>query len=108
MQQQIDRLIARIIENYESRNTDCPANIKENMDRKFRESIEVIQGKKYIKIMKSNSVWGFIVAVDNDKKFKCGDILMAQTIKGPTRNHARGNIFDDDYYVDWTGPRYMS
>ena len=32
-------------------------------------------GEKYIKIWSKNSVWGFVVACDNDKKFQFGDIL---------------------------------
>ena len=41
---------------------------------KFDDLIEVKYGNKYIKIIKENSVWGFIVNTDNDKKFKKGDI----------------------------------
>ena len=39
------------------------------------------------------SVWDFIVASENDKKFQVGDILMAAGWRGPARNKARGNVF---------------
>lgn len=109
MQQQIDRLVAEIIKDYEKdRDGSGTDAVKEKMNREFRESIRVTKGKKYIKIMEKRRVWGFVVAVDDDPKFKLGDILMAKSINGPARNHARGNIFDDSYTVHWTGPLYIS
>ena len=65
--------------------------------------MQVKYGQKYIKIIRDNSVWGFIVNTDNDKVFKKGDILKFPGWNAPARN-ARGNIFDDDYYINWTGP----
>ena len=68
---------------------------------------KVSQGKKYIKIVCNNSVAAFVVGVDNDKKFKKGDILKAAGWNAPARNAARGNILDGGYAIDWTGPLYL-
>ena len=73
---------------------------------KFDDLITIKEGNKYIKIIKENSVWGFIVNTDNDKKFKRGDILKAAGWNAPARNAARGNIFEE-YSVAWTGPHYL-
>ena len=73
---------------------------------KFDELIVIKEGNKYTKIIKENSVWGFIVNTDNDKKFKKGDILKAAGWNAPARNAARGNIFED-YTINWTGPLYL-
>jgi len=74
---------------------------------KFDDLITIKEGKKYTKIIKDGSVWGFIVATDNDKKFKKGDILKAAGWNAPARNAARGNIFED-YTIQWTGPLYLN
>ena len=72
----------------------------------FEDSFTIKQGKKYIKIIRDNGVWGFIVNTDNDTKFKRGDILKAAGWNAPARNAARGNIFEE-YSVAWTGPHYL-
>ena len=79
---------------------------KESTD-KMDESIQVKYGQKYIKIIKENCVWGFIVNTDDDKKFKKGDILKAAGWNAPARNAARGNVFEN-YSIDWTGPHYLN
>ena len=70
--------------------------------------IEFEVGRKYIKVINNGRnqrvVWGFIVNVDNDKKFRCGDILKAAGWAAPARNFARGNVLDGDLEcVRWTG-----
>ena len=65
--------------------------------------LKLSRDQKYIKVIRENSVWGFIVNTDNDKVFKKGDILKAAGWNAPARNAARGNVYDDDYYVQWTG-----
>jgi len=83
-----------------------------NPDRveEFRDSLIVVEGRKYLKIVKKlgsqEMVWGFIVKED-DKKFKEGDILKAASWSAPARNRARGNILDGGYSIRWTGPEYL-
>ena len=77
------------------------------MIEEFNEGLISKQGNKYIKIIAKNSVWGFIVNFENDKKFKLGDILKAAGWAAPARNAARGNILDGGYDIQWTGPNYL-
>ena len=105
MNSEIETLIQQIKADY-SRFMAPDTDIKKEMNEQFYSSVTVEEGRKYTKILTGNSVWGFIVSVDNDKKFKRGDILKAASWRAPTRNHARGNIFET-YSVAWTGPHYM-
>ena len=82
-----------------------PINIQ--MIAEFNDNIEIRKGRKYIKIVSNNSVWGFIVNTDTDAKFKEGDILKAAGFNTPARNSARGNIIEGDYSIAWTGPHYL-
>jgi hypothetical protein len=89
-------------------------SIKQKMIDSFNSGLGYKKGKKYIKIMQKNggtpvaTVWGFIVNVDDDPKFKKGDILYPASCAWPTRNRARGNIIDGNFKgVTWTGPAYL-
>lgn len=76
----------------------------------FMESFEFSGGSKYIKVIRNDGqrmVWGFIVNTENDSKFKYGDILKAAGWAAPARNKARGNVFGDLSWVQWTGPAYL-
>ena len=74
---------------------------------KFEDDINITDGRKYIKIVYCNCVWGFIVK-ENFKHFIKGDILKAAGFNAPTLNRARGNIFDlDNLRVKWTGANYL-
>ena len=78
----------------------------ENMRQDFRDGLAYeAGGRKYLKIVSGNSVWGFINL--SNPKFKEGDILKAAGWRTPALNQARGNIFED-YSVAWTGPHYIS
>ena len=79
----------------------------ERMQTEFIEGLQWTEGQKYIKILQRNSVWGFVVATENDKKFKYGDILKAAGWAAPARNAARGNILEGNYAINWTGPLYL-
>ena len=83
--------------------------IKDEMIEDYNNGITYHKGTKYIKVVngKSNgqlSVWGFVVATHNDKKFRFGDILKAGGWAAPARNFSRGNVLDGDFRgVRWTG-----
>jgi hypothetical protein len=84
------------------------SDINKEMMNEYAEGIEFAEGNKYIKVLQNRSAWGFIVAVDNDKKFKKGDILMAAGYNAPARNKARGNVFElENLRVQWTGANYL-
>ena len=101
----LSKMKTAMIEDYNS------MTFNDEMKANFAEGISVEYGKKYIKIVKTlgsqRMVWGFIVGVDNDKKFKLGDILKPAGWKAPARNAARGNILDGGYPINWTGPLYL-
>ena len=87
------------------------------MKKEFAESIAYIPGSKYLKVIKKighqTMVWGFISLKDFKKgyagiKFKEGDILKAQGWRAPALNKPRGNVFDNNYVINWTGPKYLS
>ena len=111
MEQEINKLLATIKQEYINfwlRGT-CKDGLKGyalDSVNNFDNTTEVKYGKKYIKIVRDNSVWGFIVNTDNDKLFKKGDILKAAGYNAPARNAARGNVFEN-YSVAWTGPHYL-
>jgi len=78
------------------------------MNLEFAEKLTYTKGKKYIKVLeKKGGVKCFVVAVDDDKKFKKGDILMAAGYNAPARNKARGNILEGNYAINWTGACYL-
>jgi len=105
MQAQIEKLIEDIKADYTA---FCD---RQDMIDNFKDGITYSEGKKYVKILKKlgtqTMVWGFIVNVDNDKKFRKGDILMAAGFSAPARNKPRGNIIDGNYNIRWTGPEYL-
>ena len=71
---------------------------------KFNSGISVTHGKKYAKIVtECGAVWGFVVAVDDDKKFARGAILKPAGWAAPARNFGRGNVITGGYTVRWTG-----
>tara|TARA_B100000965_G_scaffold125470_1_gene104178 strand:+ start:681 stop:1055 length:375 start_codon:yes stop_codon:yes gene_type:complete len=113
MQTQIENLLETIKTDYfnwTSRNgTRELSEVNKKMIAEFNEELGYKEGNKYIKITNKNggSVWGFVVATDNHKKFKKGDILKAAGFNSPATNAARGNIIDGGYTVQWTGPLYL-
>jgi hypothetical protein len=65
-----------------------------------RKFIKVITGK----VGGNTSVHSFIM-LDDDGKFKRGDILKAASWKAPAKNFARGNVLTGKFErrVSWTG-----
>ena len=107
MNTEMTALIENIKEDYLNWTTRCAkgtlSEINKTMIADFNEKITFKMGNKYIKVVTNNTVWGFVVNTDNDKKFKRGDILKAAGYAAPARNFARGNIIDGGYTVCWTG-----
>ena len=67
---------------------------------------KVETGKKYIRVVRENGVFCFIVREDSGK-FKKGDILKAAGYRAPATNSARGNVLTGNYAIEWTGPLYL-
>ena len=105
----VDNLMNAMIEDYtgESRWTSLAMDRKTDMQKRYVEGLVATKGKKYWKIIQDDSATSFIVAVDDDKKFKKGDILMAASWNAPARNRARGNVIDGGYGINWTGAEYL-
>ena len=105
----VDNLMNAMIEDYtgESRWTSLAMDRKSDMQKRYVEGLVAKKGKKYWKIIQDDSATSFIVAVDDDKKFKKGDILMAASWNAPARNRARGNVIDGEYGFNWTGAEYL-
>ena len=78
---------------------------KEQVD-KWENLFRLETGKKYIRVVRENGVFCFIVREDSGK-FKKGDILKAAGYRAPARNSARGNVLTGNYAIQWTGPLYL-
>ena len=103
----LSKMKAAMIEDYAGFMTPND-DIRAKMNEEYAEKFTVTYGKKYIKITEEgNGVKAFIVAVDNDKKFRKGDILKPAGWAAPALNAARGNILDGGYPINWTGPLYL-
>ena len=103
----LGKMKAAMIEDYAKFTPPSKSDVAAKMNANYADGFDIRYGKKYIKIVCNNSVAAFVVGVDNDKKFKKGDILMAAGWNAPARNAARGNILDGGYAIDWTGPLYL-
>ena len=101
----VNNLVDNIHRDYEGWNgkTEYP-DVTRTVD------ITIKHGRKFIKIIRDNSVWGFIAKADGMNKgvpMKAGDVLKAAGWAAPAK-HTRGNIFDDKQdYFSWTGPNYL-
>ena len=68
-------------------------------------------GRKFIKVVEGNRVWGFVAKVDGvhlGVPMLKGDIMKAAGWKSPAK-HSRGSIFDKEMHksFSWTGPNYL-
>ncbi len=71
----------------------------------FKNGLGYIPGRKYLKVVTEKTLWGFINLKNTN--FKEGDILKGAGYNAPALNKARGNIFNDNYEISWTGPKYL-
>ena len=102
----VTNLMNAMIEDYKSMGSP-DWDKSTDMNKKYVKGLVAKKGKKYIKIMQDYSATSFIVAVDDDKKFKKGDVLFASSWNAPARNRARGNVIDGGYGINWTGAEYL-
>ena len=105
----IDNMLKACNADYEKFMPPSRSEGAKKMNEEFKNGWVIKSGTKYIKIMTRNggSAWGFVVATDNDKKFKKGDLWKCAGWAAPARNAARGNVLDGDYPINWTGPLYL-
>ena len=103
-----DKAMDRLVENIHRDYTGWSNNVKYSSVSE-RVNITIKPGRKFIKIIRDTSVWGFVAKADGTHKgvpMKMGDVLKAAGWASPAK-HTRGNIFDrcQDYF-SWTGPNY--
>jgi hypothetical protein len=105
----LGELELRIIEDYESFSTRGGTREMSETGKRmyddFVNGIGYLEGSKYLKIVTERSVWGFINL--GNPNFEEGDILKAAGWRAPALNKPRGNIFNNNYEISWTGPKYL-
>ena len=78
----------------------------------FEKKCSVQPGQNYIKVIRENAVHAFVIKKLTDKTkamgFKVGDILKPAGWRAPALNKARGNVLEGNFYINWTGPLYLS
>ena len=99
----MDNLLAEIQVNYNK--WGASSGIDKTLDLKLK------PGRKFVKVIEGNRVWGFIAKVDGVHKgvpMLKGDILKAAGWSAPAK-HSRGSIFDSEMHksFSWTGPNYL-
>jgi hypothetical protein len=80
-----------------------------NYSYKEYEPLKVEKGRKYIKLINDNSVWGFVSMWDGVNKgvpVKKGDLMKPAGYNGVAK-HSRGNIFDGTDSWEYFGPTYI-
>ena len=82
-----------------------------HIQRNKKMDLTLKPGRKFIKVVNGNSVWGFVAKVDGVHKglpMLKGDILKAAGWRAPAK-HSRGSIFDSEMHksFSWTGPNYL-
>ena len=104
----LSKMKAAMIEDYNNFMPADKSDTTAKMNAEYAEKLTISYGKKYIKIFEEGGgVKAFVVGVENDKKFKLGDILMPAGWAAPARNAARGNVLEGNYPIQWTGACYL-
>ena len=98
----MDNLLVKIQENYTNWSK---GKMRDKLDLSLK------PGRKFIKVVEDNRVWGFVSLVDGEHKgapIKVGDIMKAAGWRAPAK-HSRGSIFDAEMHksFSWTGPNYL-
>ena len=80
--------------------------------QEFEDKCHVEQGRNYFKVVRDGGVHCFVIkkltAKTEAKGFKVGDILKPAGWAAPALNKARGNCLEGNFYMNWTGPLYLS
>tara|TARA_R110001592_G_scaffold180886_2_gene423383 strand:- start:424 stop:786 length:363 start_codon:yes stop_codon:yes gene_type:complete len=90
-----------------------PPESTHKMIQQYIDGFELIDGKKFIKVVGRGSAKAFIVKKSGTVSgkyggFEEGDILKANTWTAPAKNGARGNVLKGNYKIKWTGPLYFN
>jgi hypothetical protein len=96
----IKNMIAAMVEDY------GVSYCSTKMFDEYKNSFEVRNGRKFIKVINGGGVTAFIVK-EGFKHFKRGDVLKAASWKAPALNKPRGNVLIGNYPIQWTGPLYL-
>jgi|DEB19_MinimDraft_3_1074340.scaffolds.fasta_scaffold103694_2 hypothetical protein len=98
----VERYIQAIKADYAGYSPMSP--VRAEMIQEFDASIRYEIHRKFIKVITGpqTGVHSFIM-LDDDGKFKRGDILKAASWKAPAKNFARGNVLKALSNVRWTG-----
>ena len=106
---EFDKAMDRLVENIHKNYAGWSSRVEYSSGAE-RVNITTKPGRKFIKIIRDNSVWGFVVIDDGMHMgfpIVRGDVLKAAGWRAPAR-HTRGNIFDNNQdYFHWTGPNYL-
>ena len=103
-----DKAMDRLVENIHKNYAGWSSRVE------YKKGIETVDitiksGRKFIKIIRDTSVWGFVAKSDGTHMgvpMKTGDVLKAASYNAAAK-HTRGNIFDGKQdYFSWTGPDY--
>jgi len=97
----LDNLLENIRKDYEKWS---------NGNMSTHDELSLKPGRKFIKVIRGNSVWGFVAkkgGVHKGLPMKTGDVFKAASWASAAK-HTRGNIFDKNQnYFRWTGPDYL-
>ena len=82
---------------------------EKNFSYKEYTPLSVSKGRKYIKLMDENTIWGFVSmyeGINQGTIVKKGDLLKPAGKNSPAA-HSRGNIFDGTDMWEFFGPKYL-
>ena len=104
-----DDAMTNLLENIQADYDNFRDGCKYGSMKKMNLSLK--KGRKFIKVIEGNRVWGFVSLVDGEHKgapIKVGDIMKAAGWRAAAK-HSRGSIFDAEMHksFSWTGPNYL-
>jgi hypothetical protein len=96
----VQEYVAHLQKDYDSKSSNQFIEFTYEYGRKYVHVIMKHIGEFSVNQRSSHS-W---IMMDDDKKFKRGDILKSATWRGPARNFGRGNIiFGGYHHIKWAG-----